>query len=80
MEKLIIVSALNMDFQGNPFGATPEIHKIADQTITLTAKCYKCKKNAQYTKRLTKENAKELIQIGGAEKYQPACTEHFNKQ
>jgi thymidine kinase len=64
-----------MDFQKNPFGATPSIAKIADKIFKLKSKCYICGQPAPYTIRLTK--CTDQIQIGGTEMYQPACEEHF---
>jgi thymidine kinase len=76
--KKVIIAAVDMTFEGLPFGATPGICAIADEVIKLKAQCYICKKEASYTKRLIED--KNTIVIGGEEKYQPVCSIHFFKQ
>lgn len=48
----IIVSGLDLDFRGVPFGAVPYLLALADEILKLKAVCFKTGKDAQYSQRL----------------------------
>ena len=47
--KHVIVSGLDLDFRGEPFGVMPTLMALADQTTKLTAVCASCGKNMPTT-------------------------------
>jgi len=78
-----IVSGLDLDFRGEPFGLMPEFAKRATRIEPLTTYCAVCKKrNAVRTQRLIGQERRPapydspLIQIGGSEAYEARCIEH----
>lgn len=52
----IIVSGLDLDFRGIPFGPMPYLLALADDIIKLKAVCFKTGKEAQYSQRLINGN------------------------
>ena len=71
----VIISALDMDFRGNPFGEIPHLLCIAHSLKKLTAICYKCNGEAHYSERFTDEQDEEVI--GGSDKYRACCKDCF---
>lgn len=75
--KRVIISGLDLDFKGDPFGPIPFILALADEVVKLTAVCVICGNPANRTQRLI--NGKPaprnspVIVIGGSELYQPRC-------
>jgi thymidine kinase len=71
--KKVIVSALNGDYNREPF---PEISRLISKTDHLrweTAKCLIClNEDAPFSKRII-SNRTDTILIGGSESYQAAC-------
>lgn len=75
----IILSGLDKDSWGKPFGIMPNLLCIADTVNKLTALCSVCGEQANFTQRLNnKSNNKELILIGDSESYEARCRKHFN--
>ena len=73
----VIVSALDQDFDGKPFGNIPNILAIAEKVTKLKAVCMKCGSSASMSFR--KSNSKEIIEIGDKE-YEARCRDcHNNK-
>ena len=70
--KEIIVSGLEKDAYGRPFGPMPDLLAIADNVTKLSAVCMKCK---QYPANFTykKIESATLIEIGGDELYEARC-------
>lgn len=74
--KMVLVSGLNLDYRGKPFGSIGELMTQADEVITLTAHCSCCGRPAIFTQRLinghpVKDGPVELV--GDTEAYEPRC-------
>lgn len=80
--KRVIVSGLNMDYEGIPFGRMGDIMALADEVEHLYPICASCKKRrAVFSQRLS--NGKpvtvkgQTIQQGDKESYEPRCRACF---
>jgi thymidine kinase len=80
--KQVIITGLDRDFRGVPFGSMPRLLALADQVTKLTAICMKCGEPATRTQRLidgvpAPANS-PLIVIGGMgdETYEARCRLH----
>jgi len=75
--KRVIVSGLDMDFRGYPFGPLPNIMCIAEYVDKLQAICSVCGQPAFRTQRLVEgKPAAEhdpLIKLGAGESYEARC-------
>lgn len=72
----IIITGLDMNHLGLPFGFMPELMAIADEVRKLKSICSVClKENANMSLRLTKNN--EEFQLGSSDTYQARCYEHW---
>ena len=75
---VVVVAALDGDFQRKPFGKICELVPLAESVTKLSAVCTSCKNNsASFTQRTTNDTAQEVI--GGAEMYRPVCRKCFFK-
>jgi thymidine kinase len=80
--KQVIVTGLDRDFRGIPFGAMPRLMALADQVTKLTAICVLCGEPATRTQRLIGGEPASadspLIVIGGLgdETYEARCRLH----
>lgn len=80
--KQVIVTGLDRDFRGVPFGAMPALMALADQVTKLTAICMVCGEPATRTQRLIDgvpaPADSPLIVIGGLgdETYEARCRLH----
>ena len=80
--KQVIVTGLDRDFRGIPFGAMPRMMALADQVTKLTAICVVCGEPATRTQRLIggqpATSDSPLIVIGGLgdETYEARCRLH----
>lgn len=70
MGKIVIVAGLDSDFQKKPFGKILDLVSLCDEIVKLSAICA-CGKEAIFTKRTSED--KEIVVIGGKEKYTPVC-------
>jgi len=68
----VVVAGLDTNFKKEPFGIMPQLIKLANEQVGLTAKCYKCGGVAQYSARLSGGTGE--IVVGAADSYQPACS------
>jgi thymidine kinase len=75
--KRVIVAALDMDFNGKPFGPIPELLSIAEYVTKVHAICMKCGNLAHYSHRLSE--AQKLVILGEKDIYEPLCRECYNK-
>ena len=75
--KRVIVSGLDKDFQGKPFGIMPNILSEAEYISKLNAICNVCGDYAFFTKRIS--NDKEQILLGELDKYEANCRNCFYK-
>jgi len=79
--KNVLVSGLDTDFRGEPFGPMSYLLCRADHVSKLIAACAypNCKSTARWTQRLIDGKPapynSPLIQVG-AQEYEPRCTEH----
>jgi len=72
----VIVSALDTDFRGEPFGDVPKLLTLSDHVLKLTSICTKCKNdNAIFSQKLKKGG--DQIEIGDTELYLPRCINCF---
>ena len=81
----IVVTGLNLDFAGRPFGSMPELMARADEVTMLTAICVICGETATRTQRLVNGRPAAiddpLVVIGGiddaaVETYEARCNAH----
>jgi len=75
--KQVIVSGLDLDFRGVPFGPMPTLLAIADCITKLQAICTECGQEAHFTQRLVNGAPAKfddpIIQVGAQEAYQARC-------
>lgn len=88
LSRRVIVSGLDTDFKGDPFGSMPELLALATEVRKLTAICTEkdCRRKAYRTQRLVNgkpaRRSDPLIVIGGEEesaakeKYTARCLRH----
>ncbi len=80
--KQVIITGLDLDFRGIPFGTMPRLMALADQVTKLTAICSVCGEPATRTQRLIHGEPappeSPLIVIGGIgdETYEARCRLH----
>ena len=72
----VIVSALDSDFNGKPFGDITKLVTLSDSVEKLTAVCMVCKcDHAIFSQKLKKGG--NQIEVGDLELYQPRCINCF---
>jgi thymidine kinase len=80
--RMVILSGLDQDFLGRPFGPMPRLLALADEVTKLTAICTVCGAEATRTQRLVGGRPAgrddPLIVVGGLddEKYEARCRAH----
>ncbi len=74
--KRIILSGLDMDFEGTPFGIMPQLICIAEFVTKVQAICVCCGGAASFSFRLG--NLKQQILLGEKDTYEPRCRTCFN--
>jgi thymidine kinase len=80
--RMVLLSGLDQDFLGRPFGQLPQLLALADEVTKLTAICTVCGAEATRTQRLVagRPAGREdpLIVVGGVddEKYEARCRAH----
>ncbi|MEK6721122.1 MAG: thymidine kinase [Chloroflexota bacterium] len=81
----VILTGLNLDFAGRPFGVMPTLMAMADEVTTLTAICVVCGETGTRTQRLVggrpAASDDPLVVIGGydgaaMETYEARCLRH----
>lgn len=75
--KRIIVAGLDMDYLGKPFGQIPYMLAKADFITKLHAICMKCGQLANYSYRLSDNEA--LVLLGAKSHYEPRCRKCFHE-
>ncbi len=68
----IIISGLDQDYRGIPFGPIPKLLAQAEFVTKLTAICFKCNSSAA-TMTYRKSKSGSTIEIGDAESYEARC-------
>ena len=80
--KQVLVTGLDQDYRGDPFGPMPRLMALADQVTKLTAICMVCGEPATRTQRLIDGRPapadSPLIMVGGMgdERYEARCRLH----
>jgi thymidine kinase len=80
--RMVLLSGLDQDFLGRPFGQLPQLMALADEVTKLTAICTICGAEATRTQRLVAGRPAgrddPLIVVGGLddEKYEARCRAH----
>lgn len=76
----VIVTGLDMDFRGEPFGCIPELLARADKIDKLQAICMKCGEPANRTQRLVDGKPAHyhdpIVIVGASEMYEARCRAH----
>lgn len=67
----VIVTGLDMDFQGKPFGPIPSLMASAEYVSKVHAICMRCGSLANYSHRFIKD--KSLVVLGETDSYEPLC-------
>ena len=75
--KRVIIAGLDMDYRARPFGPMPYFMAVAEKVTKLHAVCTVCGADACRTQRLAPGEG--LVEIGGADKYDARCREHFER-
>ena len=75
--KRVIVSGLDMDYKGKPFGPMPNLLAIAEYVTKVHAVCSKSGKMASYTHRIV--DSDDLILLGDTKKYKALSRKDFTK-
>jgi thymidine kinase len=73
----VIVTGLDMDFMGNPFGPMPALLSIAEFVTKVHAICVRCGNLANYSFRKSEEA--QVVLLGEKDKYEPLCRNCYNK-
>ena len=73
----IIITGLDMDFMGNPFGPMPSLLAIAEHITKVHAICMRCGNLAQYSYRKSSED--QVVLLGEKDHYEPLCRYCYNK-
>jgi len=71
----VIVTGLDKDYLGRPFGPMPQILAIAEDVTKLKAVCRVCGEDAYFSQRMVKVEG--LVVVGGKDAYQARCRRHF---
>ena len=75
MKKRVIISGLDMDYQGKPFLQVANLLASADHVSKFQAVCVKCGEPANYSHRIIKSEVRVII--GEKETYEPRCRKCF---
>lgn len=79
--KIVIVSGLDTDFRGEPFGIMPTLLVQADDVSKLSAICVCCGRDARFTQRIINgrpaKYADPIIMVGAEEAYEARCRDCF---
>lgn len=73
----VIVSGLDMDYLGNPFGPMPRLMAVAEYVSKQHAICTHCGDLAQYSHRIVSTEGQVLL--GEKDSYEPLCRHCYNE-
>lgn len=73
----VIVSGLDMDYLGNPFGPMPQLMAVAEYVSKQHAICTRCGDLAQFSHRIVAQEGQVLL--GEKDSYEPLCRHCFNE-
>jgi thymidine kinase len=76
----VIVTGLDQDFRGEPFGSMPVLMALAEHVDKLSAICMVCGEPATRTQRLVNGRPahynEPVVIVGAAEMYEARCRQH----
>lgn len=76
----VIVTGLDMDFRGEPFGCMPQLMSRAEKVDKLQAICMVCGGSASRTQRLVDGEPahyeEPIVVVGAQEMYEARCRQH----
>jgi len=75
--KRVLVSGLDMDYLGKPFGPIPQLMAVAEYVTKVHAICIQCGDLAQHSHRKIAND--KLVMLGETDSYEPLCRKCFNK-
>lgn len=73
----VIVSGLDMDYKGEPFGPMPKLMAVAEYVSKQHAICTRCGDLAQFSHRVVANEQQVLL--GEKDSYEPLCRHCFNE-
>ena len=73
--KRVILSGLDMDYLGNPFGSMPQLLSIAEDILKLHAICEICGDKANHSYK--KNNTNLIVEVGEKNIYKALCRNCF---
>jgi len=74
----VILSGLDMDYRGEPFGSIPILLAIAERVDKLTSICTVCGADATRTQKLTASEGVVIVDVGQDDKYTARCVKHHS--
>ena len=72
----VIISGLDMDYRGKPFGAMPNLLAVAEYITKLHAICVHCGSLATHSYRISTDT--DTVVVGEKDKYEPRCRTCFS--
>jgi len=73
----VIITGLDMDFKGVPFGPIPGLMAIADHITKVHAICVRCGNVAQFSFRIS--DKEQLVLLGEKDIYEPLCRSCYSE-
>ena len=73
----VIIAALDMDYEGQPFEPIPQLLSVADEVTKVRAICVQCGSLANYSYRIVEKN--ERILLGEKNEYEARCRNCYKK-
>ena len=73
----VIIAALDMDYEGNPFEPIPQLMSIAEDVTKVRSICIKCGDLSNYSYRTIDKD--DQILLGEKSKYEARCRNCFSK-
>ncbi len=73
----VIIAALDMDYEGNPFEPIPQLMSIAEDVTKVRAICIQCGDLANYSYRIVDKD--DQILLGEKNEYEARCRNCFSK-
>ena len=73
----VIITGLDMDFKGVPFGPIPGLMAVADHITKVHAICVRCGNVAQFSHRLSEKE--QVVLLGEKDIYEPLCRSCFRE-
>lgn len=76
--KHVLVTGLDLDYTGRPFGPMPTLLALADVVTKVHAACTVCGAAASRSQRVV--NSSEQVLVGGASAYEARCLRHWGPE